>query len=244
MCGWSTWFATIAVVPAILVAIFAAVTLNLGLEAWFSGRVKDALGNAVNVAQHYVHENMSAASSATPARSPTASSTTAACSTRTTTSRSRLMFAKLAITDQGSRTAAPPSSSTATATCSRARPSCKYPTALKPPPPPTSPMPGPARSSSMTIPRRRHGARADPAAGAERRLSAGGARGRSARCSAITSRTNGARVANITGWTQNRLRSAAGLRRALCRGVAGHPAGRDLVGPVGRQPAGAADLRT
>ena len=51
------WFATIAVVPAILIAIFAAVTLNLGLEAWFSGRVKDALGSAVNVAQHYVKEH-------------------------------------------------------------------------------------------------------------------------------------------------------------------------------------------
>ena len=51
------WFGTIAVVPAILVAIFAAVTLNLGLEAWFSGRVKDALGSAVNVAQHYVKEH-------------------------------------------------------------------------------------------------------------------------------------------------------------------------------------------
>ena len=33
MCGWSTWFGAIAVVPAILVAIFAAVTLNLGLDA-------------------------------------------------------------------------------------------------------------------------------------------------------------------------------------------------------------------
>ncbi len=38
-------------------AFFAAVTLNLGLEAWFSGRVKDALGSAVNVAQHYVKEH-------------------------------------------------------------------------------------------------------------------------------------------------------------------------------------------
>jgi two-component system nitrogen regulation sensor histidine kinase NtrY len=51
------WFGTIAVIPAILIAIFAAVTLNLGLEAWFSGRVKDALGSAVNVAQHYVKEH-------------------------------------------------------------------------------------------------------------------------------------------------------------------------------------------
>jgi two-component system nitrogen regulation sensor histidine kinase NtrY len=50
------WFSVIAVVPAILVAIFAAVTLNLGLDAMFSSRVKNALGNAVNVAQVYVKE--------------------------------------------------------------------------------------------------------------------------------------------------------------------------------------------
>ena len=50
-------FSLIAVVPAILVAIFAAMTINLGMDAWFSGRVKDALGNAVNVAQHYVQEH-------------------------------------------------------------------------------------------------------------------------------------------------------------------------------------------
>jgi two-component system nitrogen regulation sensor histidine kinase NtrY len=52
-----TWFGTIAVVPAILIAIFAAVTLNLGLEAWFSDRVKEALGSAVNVAQHYMNDH-------------------------------------------------------------------------------------------------------------------------------------------------------------------------------------------
>ncbi len=51
------WFATIAVVPAILIAVFAAVTLNLGLEAWFSDRVRDALGSAVNVAQHYMNDH-------------------------------------------------------------------------------------------------------------------------------------------------------------------------------------------
>ncbi len=50
-------FSLIAVVPAIFVAIFAAVTLNLGIEAWFSDRVKTALGSAVNVAQHYVQEH-------------------------------------------------------------------------------------------------------------------------------------------------------------------------------------------
>ena len=37
-------FSAIAIVPAILVAMFAAVTLNLGMESWFSARVKSALG--------------------------------------------------------------------------------------------------------------------------------------------------------------------------------------------------------
>jgi len=50
-------FSAIAVVPTILVAIFAAVTLNLGVEAWFSERVKAALSNAVSVAQAYVEEH-------------------------------------------------------------------------------------------------------------------------------------------------------------------------------------------
>ena len=52
-----TWFSVIAVVPVILVAVFAAVTLNLGLDQMFSGRVKEALGSAVNVAQVYVKEH-------------------------------------------------------------------------------------------------------------------------------------------------------------------------------------------
>jgi two-component system, NtrC family, nitrogen regulation sensor histidine kinase NtrY len=51
-----TMFSTIAVVPAILVAIFAAVTLNLGMESWFSARVKSALDNAVGVARQYALE--------------------------------------------------------------------------------------------------------------------------------------------------------------------------------------------
>lgn len=50
-------FAAIAVIPAILVAVFAAVTLNLGIEAWFSTRVKSALGSAVSVAQNYVQDH-------------------------------------------------------------------------------------------------------------------------------------------------------------------------------------------
>jgi two-component system nitrogen regulation sensor histidine kinase NtrY len=49
-------FSAIAVVPAILVAIFAAVTLNLGVEAWFSAQVKSALESAVNVTHRYGDE--------------------------------------------------------------------------------------------------------------------------------------------------------------------------------------------
>jgi len=50
-------FSTIAVVPAILVAVFAAITLNLGVEAWFSERVQSALANSVSVAEAYVEEH-------------------------------------------------------------------------------------------------------------------------------------------------------------------------------------------
>src|SRR6266576_1706413 len=50
-------FCAIAVMPAILVAIFAAVSLNLGVEAWFSERVQTALNNSVSVADAYVEEH-------------------------------------------------------------------------------------------------------------------------------------------------------------------------------------------
>ncbi|HMI97191.1 MAG TPA: PAS domain-containing sensor histidine kinase [Micropepsaceae bacterium] len=50
-------FCAIAVMPAILVAIFAAVSLNLGIEAWFSERVQTALANSVSVADAYVEEH-------------------------------------------------------------------------------------------------------------------------------------------------------------------------------------------
>ena len=51
-----TMFSVMAVVPAILVAIFAAVTLDLGVEAWFSAHVKSALESAVNVTHRYGDE--------------------------------------------------------------------------------------------------------------------------------------------------------------------------------------------
>ena len=50
-------FAAVAIIPAILVAIFAAVSLNLGVEAWFSERVQGALNNSVSVADAYVEEH-------------------------------------------------------------------------------------------------------------------------------------------------------------------------------------------
>ncbi len=49
-------FSLIAVVPAIFVAVFAAVTLNLGMEAWFSSRVQTALGSAMSVVRQYMLE--------------------------------------------------------------------------------------------------------------------------------------------------------------------------------------------
>ena len=50
-------FSAIAVLPAILVAVFAAVSLNLGVEAWFSERVQTALTNSVSIADAYVKEH-------------------------------------------------------------------------------------------------------------------------------------------------------------------------------------------
>ncbi|HEX4028702.1 MAG TPA: PAS domain-containing sensor histidine kinase [Rhizomicrobium sp.] len=50
------WFSIIAVVPAILVAVFATVTLNVGMAAWFSSNVRTALDGSVNISRQYVHE--------------------------------------------------------------------------------------------------------------------------------------------------------------------------------------------
>jgi len=51
-----TWFSAIAIVPAILVAIFASVTLNIGMQAWFSSNVRTALDGSVNISRQYVKE--------------------------------------------------------------------------------------------------------------------------------------------------------------------------------------------
>ncbi|MEI9930437.1 MAG: PAS domain-containing sensor histidine kinase [Rhizomicrobium sp.] len=49
-------FSVMAVVPAIFVATFAATTLKLGVESWFSAGVRSALDNAVGVARQYAIE--------------------------------------------------------------------------------------------------------------------------------------------------------------------------------------------
>ncbi len=47
-------FSLIAIVPAIIVAVFAVVTLNRGLDAWFSERTQAIVNSAVTVAEEYI----------------------------------------------------------------------------------------------------------------------------------------------------------------------------------------------
>jgi two-component system nitrogen regulation sensor histidine kinase NtrY len=49
-------FGVVAVVPAILVAVIASITLDRGLDRWFSDRTRTMLSNAVNIAQAYVRD--------------------------------------------------------------------------------------------------------------------------------------------------------------------------------------------
>jgi two-component system nitrogen regulation sensor histidine kinase NtrY len=50
-------FALIALIPAVLVAVFAGLTINVGMEGWFSDRVRNALGNSLEAAQAYEAEH-------------------------------------------------------------------------------------------------------------------------------------------------------------------------------------------
>jgi two-component system nitrogen regulation sensor histidine kinase NtrY len=50
-------FSVVAVMPAIIVAVFAAVTLNRGLDAWFSERTHVIISNAQTVAEAYLDEH-------------------------------------------------------------------------------------------------------------------------------------------------------------------------------------------
>src|SRR6201996_3105573 len=50
-------FSAIAVVPAIVVAVVAVITLNLGLEQWFAPRVQGAIDISIAIAQRYEAEH-------------------------------------------------------------------------------------------------------------------------------------------------------------------------------------------
>ncbi|MCS0496940.1 PAS domain-containing sensor histidine kinase [Ancylobacter sp. MQZ15Z-1] len=50
-------FGIVAVVPALLVALLASITLDRGLDRWFSVRTRAIVDNAVSVAQTYVREH-------------------------------------------------------------------------------------------------------------------------------------------------------------------------------------------
>jgi two-component system nitrogen regulation sensor histidine kinase NtrY len=52
----SLTFALVALVPTVIVAVFATITLNLGLEGWFSDRVRDVVGSSLSAAEAYETE--------------------------------------------------------------------------------------------------------------------------------------------------------------------------------------------
>ena len=49
-------FALLALIPTVTVAIFAGLTVNVGLEGWFSDRVRQVVGNSLAAAQAYEQE--------------------------------------------------------------------------------------------------------------------------------------------------------------------------------------------
>lgn len=50
-------FAVVALIPTVLVAVFAGLTLNVGLEGWFSDRVRQVVGASLSAAQAYEEEH-------------------------------------------------------------------------------------------------------------------------------------------------------------------------------------------
>lgn len=49
-------FAGVALIPTILVAVFAVLTVNIGLEGWFSERVRQVVGTSLAAAESYQNE--------------------------------------------------------------------------------------------------------------------------------------------------------------------------------------------
>ena len=50
-------FSALAAAPAIVVAVFSALFFNLGVQAWFSDKVRSALGESLAVAEAYLNEH-------------------------------------------------------------------------------------------------------------------------------------------------------------------------------------------
>ena len=50
-------FALLALIPTVLVAIFAMLSINLGLESWFSDRVRNVVSTSLSTAQAYESEH-------------------------------------------------------------------------------------------------------------------------------------------------------------------------------------------
>jgi len=50
-------FAIVALIPTILVAVFATITVNLGLEGWFAERVQNVVSNSLAAAEAYEDEH-------------------------------------------------------------------------------------------------------------------------------------------------------------------------------------------
>ena len=51
-------FAALALVPTVTVAVFAGLTVNIGMEGWFSDRVRQVVGNSLSAAQAYEAEHI------------------------------------------------------------------------------------------------------------------------------------------------------------------------------------------
>ncbi len=50
-------FAFVALVPTVLVALFAGLTVNIGMEGWFSDRVRQVVGTSLQAAEAYQDEH-------------------------------------------------------------------------------------------------------------------------------------------------------------------------------------------
>jgi two-component system nitrogen regulation sensor histidine kinase NtrY len=50
-------FALVALIPTVLVAVFAVLTVNVGLEGWFSDRVRQVVGSSLSAAEAYKEEH-------------------------------------------------------------------------------------------------------------------------------------------------------------------------------------------